>query len=213
MRRPAVFLATLTLLAPLHAVAPTSASTAACELEAMAAIRPTEGELYRFAATGSTVGCVFAGDAVRPAISIGQVVKKRVRIRTGHGLVSGTARYRQPLATGGPETVFVGQDDGCATFVDGIAFVDGGRAIVEFWTSATKITHGTVIPSTRLRLVRGSARPRGAAPARYTARTTSATLPVGTTMAAELFFQPGSELECPGERRASYTLSGGVLFR
>lgn len=209
MRKILAIAAASTLACGTWAVAPTAAQEGGgCVLEGTARFAPKgPGTSSRFSyrLAGRLTDCVSSATRApgRGRLLVGATVTVKVPIKTGSGVVRGTAKYRLPRASGSGNVPV----NSCASSTTkGVALVNwagGTRTIVAYTTEsggAAVPLEGTVIRKVVGRYVPGSARPRGTPPARYTFRTTQRAYPVGSADAGFVLFITDAPVNCTTAR-------------
>lgn len=159
---------------------------------------------YSYRLMGRLTNCVSLRRAPdRGRLLVGGTVTVKVPIKTGSGVVRGTAKYRLPKASGSGN-VPVSSCAGSTT--NGVALVNwagGTRTVVGYTTESVGPAvplEGTVKAKVVGRYVPGSAKPRGTPPARYTFRTTQRAYPVGSADAGFVLFTTDAPVDCTTAR-------------
>lgn len=189
------------LTAPVVEAAPEGGG---CRLDSVATFAPHgpgTNMTYTYKLRGTLTMCQsnIAGAPKAGTAEVGQIVTKRVRIKTTRGYVWGTAKYAEPLAT-------------AKGILPGSSCASGQTAgkVIARWTGAgtTVMSYtttdvgpgvglrGKVIDAVTLKLVARSARPAGTAPSTYIERSTNKSFRLGSEVGGLLAFTTDDPVAC-----------------
>lgn len=214
--------AAVAVLGLASAIAPSAVADpggSGCQLDGTATFTPNgPGNIgtfgYSLAGALSSCSSSRAGAPTQGTMAVGQVVTASVPITTPTGVVQGTARYQEPLASG---TGAVPVNSCGASSTAGTAFItwpDGTSTVVDYTTSSAGPAvslQGTVVASGTATLVPGSEQPAGTAPATYDITTDNPTTAAGDGAQGAVAFTTDTPDACTTDAGLSgVTLTGAV---